>query len=115
MPGSSIRVAGASIDQCPDPLGFSLEDLTWDSPVLILDEPTSALDALTEDAVVQATGRLMQGRTTLIIAHRLSTVRHADRIVVLHQGKVAEQGTHQQLIQLGGRYADMVDKQRLFR
>ena len=87
--------------------------LLCDSPVLILDEPTSALDALTEDAVVQATHTLMEGRTTLIIAHRLSTVRHADQIVVLDQGKIVEQGTHEQLVQLRGRYADMVDKQTL--
>lgn len=89
--------------------------LLCDTPVLILDEPTSALDALTEDAVVEATGRLMKGRTTLIIAHRLSTVRHADRIVVLEGGRVVESGTHEQLIAAGGRYAGMVEKQRLFR
>jgi ATP-binding cassette subfamily B protein/subfamily B ATP-binding cassette protein MsbA len=87
--------------------------LLCDSPVLILDEPTSALDALTEDAVVQATHNLMAGRTTLIIAHRLSTVRHADHIVVMHQGKIVEHGTHQQLIEQYGRYADMVNKQML--
>jgi ATP-binding cassette subfamily B protein/subfamily B ATP-binding cassette protein MsbA len=69
-----------------------------DAPVLILDEPTSALDADNERAILDALARLMEGRTTLIIAHRLSTVRHADRIVVLQDGAVAEQGTHGELL-----------------
>jgi ATP-binding cassette subfamily B protein/subfamily B ATP-binding cassette protein MsbA len=69
-----------------------------DAPVLILDEPTSALDAENERAILDALGRLMHGRTTLIIAHRLSTVRHADRIVVLQDGVVVEQGTHTELL-----------------
>jgi ATP-binding cassette subfamily B protein/subfamily B ATP-binding cassette protein MsbA len=69
-----------------------------DAPVLILDEPTSALDADNERAILDALARLMKGRTTLIIAHRLSTVRHADRIVVLQDGAVAEQGTHGELL-----------------
>jgi ATP-binding cassette subfamily B protein len=69
-----------------------------DAPVLILDEPTSALDAENERAILDALARLMKGRTTLIIAHRLSTVRHADRIVVLQDGAVVEQGTHGELL-----------------
>ncbi len=69
-----------------------------DAPVLILDEPTSALDAENERAILDALARLMKGRTTLIIAHRLSTVRHADRIVVLQDGGVVEQGTHGELL-----------------
>jgi ATP-binding cassette, subfamily B, bacterial len=69
-----------------------------DAPVLILDEPTSALDAENERAILDALARLMKGRTTLIIAHRLSTVRHADRIVVLQDGAVVEAGTHGELL-----------------
>jgi ATP-binding cassette, subfamily B, bacterial len=79
--------------------------LLRNAPVLILDEPTSALDAQTEQLFLQALLRLMRGRTTLIIAHRLSTVRSADRIMVLHEGRVVEAGTHRELLSHGGFYA----------
>ena len=77
-------------------------------PVLVLDEATSALDVQTERAVDEALGRLAEGRTVLVIAHRLSTVRDADQIIVLDDGLVAERGTHEELLRLGGRYAAMV-------
>jgi ATP-binding cassette subfamily B protein len=79
-----------------------------DPPVLILDEATSALDTRTEAAVQEAIDTLSANRTTLTIAHRLSTVRGADQIVVLDRGRVAEQGTHQELLDLDGRYAALV-------
>ena len=78
-----------------------------DPHVVILDEATSALDSATEFAVHQALSTFLQGRTTLIIAHRLSAVKQADRILVLADGRVAEQGTHQQLLNADGLYAQL--------
>jgi ATP-binding cassette, subfamily B, bacterial len=77
-------------------------------PVLVLDEATSALDVQTERAVEEALEGLAEGRTVIVIAHRLSTVRAADQIVVLDAGRIVERGTHDDLLALGGRYADMV-------
>ena len=76
-----------------------------DAPILILDEATSALDTESERLVQLALGTLMKGRTTLVIAHRLSTVRHADRIIVMHAGQIAESGTHDELLARDGVYA----------
>ena len=76
-----------------------------DAPILILDEATSALDAESERAVQDALEQLMQNRTTLVIAHRLSTVHRADRIVVMDAGKIVETGTHSELMQQAGQYA----------
>lgn len=76
-----------------------------DAPVLVLDEATAAADAGNEVAIQDALSRFAQGRTLLVIAHRLDTVMHADRILVLEDGAIAEQGTHAQLLALGGRYA----------
>ena len=81
--------------------------LLRDPPVLILDEATSALDTRTERAVQEALDALARGRTTLVIAHRLATVERADQIVVLHQGRIVERGTHADLVALAGRYADL--------
>ncbi|MFJ9154066.1 ABC transporter ATP-binding protein [Streptomyces sp. NPDC102270] len=79
-----------------------------DPPVLILDEATSALDTRTEHAVQEAIDALSANRTTLTIAHRLSTIRNADQIVVLDSGRVAERGTHEELLEKEGRYAELV-------
>jgi subfamily B ATP-binding cassette protein MsbA len=78
-----------------------------DAPILILDEATSALDTESERMVQAALENLMQGRTTLVIAHRLSTIENADRIIVMQQGRIAEAGTHAELITRDGIYARM--------
>jgi ATP-binding cassette subfamily B protein len=82
-----------------------------DAQVLILDEPTSALDARSEYEVFQRFAELTAGKMALFISHRFSTVRMADRIVVLENGRIAEEGDHDALTQLGGRYAEMFELQ----
>lgn len=84
-----------------------------DAPILLLDEATSALDTESEALVQAALERLMQGRATLMIAHRLSTVRNADRIHVIEAGRVVETGTHAQLVKLGGLYSRLAKQQSL--
>jgi ATP-binding cassette, subfamily B, bacterial len=78
-----------------------------DAPVLILDEPTSSVDSRTEAVILEALERLMEGRTTFIVAHRLSTLRHADRIVVINGGQLIEEGTHASLMATDGLYATL--------
>jgi ABC-type multidrug transport system fused ATPase/permease subunit len=85
--------------------------LVKDPSVLILDEATSALDAESEALVQGALTELTVGRTVVVIAHRLSTIRNADSIVVLNKGAIAEQGTHEQLLDEGGIYAQLVQQQ----
>ena len=84
-----------------------------DAPILLLDEATSALDTESETLVQAALERLMQGRATLMIAHRLSTVRKADRIYVIEAGRVVEEGRHDQLIRRDGLYARLAKQQSL--
>lgn len=84
------------------------------APILLLDEPTSALDSVTEEQIQNAMQILAKGRTTVIVAHRLATVRHADHILVIDGGKIVEQGNHEHLLAKGGVYANLYQSQHFY-
>jgi ATP-binding cassette subfamily B protein len=84
-----------------------------DPRILILDDALSSVDTLTEERILTGLASVMQGRTTILISHRVSTVQSADRIFVLEHGEIVEDGTHAQLILNGGYYADLYQKQLL--
>jgi ABC-type multidrug transport system fused ATPase/permease subunit len=83
-----------------------------DAPILILDEPTSSIDSRTENVILDALDELMVGRTSFMIAHRLSTVRDADLIIVLNHGRVVQQGTHDELLAVDGLYRQLHEAQQ---
>jgi len=82
-----------------------------ESQTIVLDEPTSAMDAKSEYEVFKRMRRLLEGRTAILISHRFSTVRMADRIFAFEKGRISESGTHDQLLQSGGKYAYLFEKQ----
>jgi ATP-binding cassette subfamily B protein len=83
--------------------------------ILILDDSLSAVDTYTEEEILRRLRQYMKGRTCIIISHRISTVKNADRIIVLDKGLIVEQGTHEELVSAGGIYADLNEKQLLER
>lgn len=106
-----MREGGGRLSTGERQLAAFARALAHDPPVLILDEATASVDTDTESKIQAATHELMQGRTSLVIAHRLATVRDADRIVVLHHGRLVEQGTHAELMEYGQLYRRLVEMQ----
>ncbi len=102
---------GASLSVGERQLVSFARALAFDPPILILDEATSSVDSEIEARIEEATRELLEGRTSLVIAHRLSTVQGADRILVLHHGELREEGTHAELLERGGIYARLYELQ----
>ena len=88
-----------------------IRTLVYDPKIIILDEATSSIDGETEELIQEAILKLMKGRTAIVIAHRLSTVQHADNILVIEKGEIKERGNHRALIKHGGIYAQMATVQ----
>ena len=85
--------------------------LAYKPAILVLDEATANIDTETEALITQALSRLMEGRTTIMVAHRLSTIQHADKIIVMHKGRIEESGSHQELLSQNGLYKKLYDLQ----
>jgi ATP-binding cassette subfamily B protein len=101
---SEVRERGAGLSVGQKQLISFARALAFDPALLILDEATSSIDTETEQLIQQAIDRVMRNRTSLVVAHRLSTIQRADKIIVLHHGEIREQGTHQDLLGLQGLY-----------
>jgi ATP-binding cassette subfamily B protein len=101
---SEVRERGAGLSVGQKQLISFARALAFDPALLILDEATSSIDTETEQFIQQAIDRVMRNRTSLVVAHRLSTIQRADKIIVLHHGEIREQGTHQDLLALQGLY-----------
>ena len=108
---TKVLEGGVNLSQGQRQLVSIARALLTDPRILILDESTANIDSVTEALLQQAIARLLQGRTSIVIAHRLSTVRMADRIFVIDGGRITEQGSHMELLQLGGLYAHLYERQ----
>ncbi len=106
-----VRERGASLSHGQRQLLSFARALVYNPSILVLDEATSSIDTETEELIQNALERLIEGRTSLVIAHRLSTIQDADSILVMHHGKLREQGTHQELLALGGLYRKLYELQ----
>ena len=106
-----LNEEGTNISQGQRQLLTIARAILSDSPIMILDEATSSVDTRTEVFIQQAMNHLMQDRTSFVIAHRLSTIQDADVILVMDQGEVIEQGTHEELLEADGFYADLYNSQ----
>jgi ATP-binding cassette subfamily B protein len=106
-----VRERGANFSQGQRQLLAIARALVYDPSVLVLDEATSSVDPESEALIQEALSRLLQGRTSLIIAHRLSTMKMANRILVIHRGQVREEGTHAELLRRGGIYSRLYELQ----
>jgi ATP-binding cassette subfamily B protein len=107
LPGgyaTEVKERGATLSVGQKQLLAFARALAYDPEILILDEATSSIDTESEQLIQRAIERMLKGRTSIVIAHRLSTIRNADKILVMHKGRVREQGTHQELLELGGIY-----------
>ena len=109
--GHSVGERGGNLSQGQRQLVAFARAVLHDPHILVLDEATSSVDTRTEIIIQRALERIMQGRTTLVIAHRLSTVRRAHRILVIDEGHIVERGTHAELLAAGGKYADLYRRQ----
>ena len=114
MPGAydaPVTERGSTLSAGQRQLLSFARTLAYDPAILVLDEATANIDTETESLITNALGRLMEGRTTIMVAHRLSTIQHADKIIVMHKGKIKESGTHQELLQQNGLYKKLYDLQ----
>jgi len=109
---TELKGAGGSVSQGQRQLLCIARAILADPQILILDEATANIDTRTERLVQDAINKLLEGRTAFVIAHRLSTIRHADKIIVIGNGGIIEQGNHDELMALGGAYADLIQQQQ---
>ena len=106
-----VHERGATLSAGQRQLLSFARTLATDPTILILDEATANIDTETEQWIQEAVERLMRGRTTIMVAHRLSTIQHADKIMVMHHGKIRESGTHQELLDMNGIYKKLYQLQ----
>ncbi len=108
---SEVKERGATISAGQRQLPAFARALAFEPKILILDEATSSIDTETEQIIQKAMNTISRGRTTLVVAHRLSTIQSADKIIVMHKGKVRETGSHQELLARGGYYYNLYQLQ----